>query len=258
MLGAIFGDIAGSVYEFDSARARGSLDLFRSDSHFTDDTVCTLAVAEALLDGTSVRESLIRWCRRYDDPRMSYGGRFHDWVQGDDHRPYNSFGNGSAMRVSAAGGLANTAEEAMTLAEKSAAPTHNHPEGVRGAQAVALAIYLARTGTSPIQIAAELRDQCRYDVTRPYVEIRKEAKFDETCQVSVPQAITCALQSTDFEDAVEKAIGLGADADTQAAIAGSIAEHIHGLPTKVLRFVRGKLPTDMLVVLDRFQAVGRN
>ena len=235
MFGAIIGDMAGSVFEFNPWRGdwRG-IPLLAPGSGFTDDTVLTIAVAEALMKGgktdaeirDGMRDSILALARQY--PRSGYGGRFAKWLREGGGGPYNSFGNGSAMRVSPAGWAASSLEEAERLARLSAEPTHNHPEGVKGACAVAGAIFLARQGEGKDSIRAYAGGRWGYDLGRSLEEIKPVCEFDETCQVSVPEALTVFLESDDFEETIRKAIWLGADADTQAAIAGSIAEAFYG------------------------------
>lgn len=232
MLGAIAGDIAGSRFEGRPLRgAWQDFPLFSWRSHFTDDTVMTLAVAEALRQpGPDLRDALINSMHAYGSlwPHAGYGKRFGKWVREKQRESLNSFGNGSAMRVSAAGWAAASLEEAEQLAFVSAAVTHNHPEGIRGAQAVASAIYLARTGASKDDIRAWVAGRHNYNLARSLDDIRETYSFDVTCQGSVPEAIIAFLESNNFEDAVRKAIWLRGDADTQAAIAGSIAEAFFG------------------------------
>ncbi len=227
MYGAIIGDIAGSRYEFDPVKEK-DVPLFGEGSCFTDDTVLTIAVANALLKaqetGASFEELLVPEMRRMAlaHPKAGYGGRFAAWVKSDSPAPYNSFGNGSAMRVSPCGLIAVTLEEAFELARASAEVTHDHPEGVKGAQAVAGAVFLAKTGRSKDEIRAFVEDGY-YDLGFTLDEIRAGYRFDVACQGSVPQAIVAFLESESYEDAISGAISLGGDADTQAAIAGSIA-----------------------------------
>lgn len=234
MLGAITGDVAGSVYEFHPTDEYwNAFPLFTSSSRFTDDTVMTLAVAEALRlepDKLKLPRVIVHKMHEYGKrwPDKGYGGKFRQWLRNSQTEPYNSFGNGSAMRVSPAGWAASSLEEAEKLAKITADVTHNHPEGVKGAQAVAGAIYLARNGKTRNEIRDYISSRYGYDLTRPLAAIRDNYKFDETCQGSVPEAIIAFLESEDFEQAIRKAIWLRGDADTQAAIAGSIAEAFYG------------------------------
>ncbi|NGM16785.1 hypothetical protein GMI70_01950 [Eggerthellaceae bacterium zg-893] len=227
MYGAIIGDIAGSRYEFDPVKTKDA-PLFGEGSRFTDDTVLTVAVANALLEawktGSSFKRLLVPEMRRMAQahPKAGYGGRFAAWAKSDDPSPYYSFGNGSAMRVSPCGLVAVTLEEALGLARASAEVTHDHPEGIKGAQAIAGAVFLAKTGHAKDEIRAFV-EEGYYDLGFSLGEIRAEYGFDVTCQGSVPQAIVAFLESNSYEDAIRGAISLGGDADTQAAIAGSIA-----------------------------------
>ena len=223
MLGAIIGDIVGSVYEWDNIKTK-DFPLFSEKGSFTDDTVMTIAVADALMKGGTPDEfidSMKEIGRQY--PNSGYGGGFSNWLFSDDREPYNSWGNGSAMRVSPCGWVAKSLDEAEALAEKSASVTHNHPEGIKGAQATAAAIYLARTGTKKDKIKEYIESNYGYDLRRTLDEIRPVYRFNESCQETVPEAIIAFLESTDFEDAFRNAISLGGDSDTLAAITGSIA-----------------------------------
>lgn len=235
MLGAIAGDVAGSVYEFHPLQAQDwrDFDLFPKGSRFTDDTVMTLAVAEALRLSQSEQDlpdSLIDNMHKYGRtwPKAGYGCKFSHWLLFRWRHPYNSYGNGSAMRVSSAGWAARTLAEAEDLALQTASVTHNHPEGIKGAQSVAGAIFLARQGKSRADIKAYVSSRYGYDLDRTLAEIRPKYKHIETCQDSVPEAIIAFLESENFEEALRKAIWLHGDADTQAAIAGSIAEAFYG------------------------------
>lgn len=234
MLGAIVGDMVGSVYEFRPLEGDWEkFPLFSEKSRFTDDTVMTVAVAEALRRGygkDGLHDLFIDSMHAFGRKWLTagYGQKFYRWIAQRRRDPYNSFGNGSAMRVSPVGWVAKSLPEAERLAATSAGVTHNHPEGIRGAQAVAGAIFLARAGASREDIHRYVTEQHGYDLSRPLAEIREGYRFDETCQGSVPEAITAFLESGNYEEAVRKAVWLGGDADTQAAIAGSIAEAFYG------------------------------
>ena len=237
MYGAILGDIIGSPYEYDRNNHKSKdFPLFIERSDFTDDTVMTLAVAKALLETEGQDDDVIKAALVYEMQRLGraypnegYGARFDVWLHDDDPQPYNSFGNGSAMRVSAAGWLATNMDEAMRLARLTAEVTHNHPEGIKGAQSVAVALYLARASRSKVDIRAEIERMFGYDLSRTCDEIRPTYRHMETCQQTVPQAITAFLESDSFEDAIRTAVSLGGDSDTLAAITGSIAEAYYGV-----------------------------
>jgi ADP-ribosylglycohydrolase len=252
MLGAIIGDIVGSVYEWDNIKTK-DFPLFGKRNFFTDDTVMTVAVAEALMNGgrpDDFIDAMKGIGRRY--PRSSYGDRFYCWVFDDSREPYNSWGNGSAMRVSPCAWCADTLEEAERLAEVSAAVTHNHPEGIKGAQATAAAIYLAREGKTKDEIREAIESKYGYNLSLTLDEIRPVYRFNESCQETVPEAITAFLESTDFEDAIRNAISLGGDSDTLTAITGSIAEGAYGVPKEIAEKALSYLDTTLLDIQKRF------
>jgi len=250
MLGAIAGDIIGSVFEWDNNKTT-DFELFSPESNFTDDTVLTVAIAECLLEGTDFAHTLKDYALRY--PGRGYGGRFAIWMNSTSYRPYNSFGNGSAMRVSPVGFAFDTLEETLSCAKKSSAVTHDHPEGVKGAQAVAAAIFLARTGSKKEEIKNYIVEKFGYDLERTVAQIRPGYRFDETCPGSVPESIIAFLESTDFESAVRLAISLGGDSDTIACIAGSIAEAFYGgVPDAIADECRLIVSPAMIPVIDRF------
>ena len=228
MIGAILGDIIGSAYEHDAPK-HTDFALFSEYSRFTDDTVLTVATAHALLTGEPYQDAYHAFGNRY--PGSGFGGAFRAWLASEDRLPYNSWGNGSAMRVSPVGWARDSVEEVLAEAERSAAVTHDHPERIRGAQAVALAVFLARTGASKAEIREAVRARIGYPLDRTLAEIRPSYHFDVSCQGSVPEAITAFLESDGVEHAIRLAVSLGGDADTQAAIAGGIAEAFHdGVP----------------------------
>ena len=259
MYGAILGDMIGAPYEFDRGRKTKEFPMFIKESQFTDDSVMTVAVAEALLDtpGGSEAEgkaalvrSMQKWGHRY--PNAGYGGMFWHWLRAKDPKPYGSFGNGSAMRVAAAGWLYETLEETRQAARWTAEVTHNHPEGVKGAESVAAAIWLARHGSSKEEIRDYITREFGYDLSRSCDEIRPGYHHVETCQQTVPEAITAFLEGEDFEDVIRTAVSLGGDCDTLTCIAGSMAEAFYGIPEELTAECRNRLPKDMLAVLDRF------
>jgi ADP-ribosylglycohydrolase len=250
LLGAIAGDVIGSVYEF-AGQKKYDFPLFRKDSKITDDSVLTIAVADAILKKRSYLDCIREYALAY--PHSGYGGYFRKWMHADDPQPYNSFGNGSAMRVSAVGWAFDTLEDVLSEAERSAAVTHNHPEGIKGAQGTALCIYLARMGGSREEIKQEVQARFGYDLERTLDEIRPSYTFNEICQQTVPEAIIAFLESQDYEDAVRKAISLGGDADTLAAITGSIAEAYYGgVPVEIVEEVMKRLPAELKSVVDEF------
>ena len=249
MIGAIIGDIVGSVYEFDNYRAKDFRPFFHPRAFFTDDTVCTVAVADALLNHRPPAVALKDWGRRYWHIG-GWGMRFGDWLSGPDMEPYGSFGNGAAMRVSPAGFLATSVEEAISLSDRVTEVTHNHPEGMRGAAATAVAIYLARKNSLVQEIRDDISRRFGYDLSMSVDEIRPIYRYNETCQETVPQALTCALEATSFEDAIRNAISIGGDSDTIAAIAGGLAEALFGIPETISERGWSFLPEDMKAVLS--------
>jgi ADP-ribosylglycohydrolase len=243
MLGAIAGDIAGSIYESRRTKSK-DIQLFGGFSTFTDDTVLTVAVADAILTDRDYARAIKSYARRH--PWRGYGGGFRAWVAKSGYEPYNSFGNGSAMRVSPVGFAFDSEAEVLQEARRSAECTHNHPEGIKGAQATALAIYLARAGADKEAIRRRIQAEFEYDLSRTVDQIRPGYSFDVTCQGSVPEAIGAFLDSTSYEDALRNAISLGGDSDTQACIAGGIAEaYYKDIPPDILRHVKERLSTDL-------------
>ena len=266
MYGAILGDIIGSPFEFDRGDKTKDFKLFSRRSHFTDDSVMTLAVCEALLkvgQDVTVKEiedavisSMQSWGRRY--PHAGYGGYFRRWLKARHPEPYNSYGNGSAMRVSAAGWLYDSLEKTRVVAKATANVTHNHPEGIKGAEATASAIFMARNGSSKEEIKKYIENEFHYDLNRTLNEIRPGYHMDETCQKTVPEAIIAFLEAKDFEDAIRNAVSLGGDTDTLGAITGSIAEAYYGIPEWLITECRKRINKDMRVVLDDFNDVLSN
>ena len=250
MIGAIIGDIAGSRYEFDNT-SDYNFRMFTVDSDFTDDTICTVAVADAILSHADYQDSLRRWCRRYPHPKGEYGGYFLNWVMRPDPHPYNSFGNGSAMRVSPVGWLFDSEEEVRHQAELSAAVTHNHPEGIRGAVAIAVAIFRMRTATEKSSAIFEAVAKEFYgdDV---FKNLPERGFFDVTCQGCVPLALRLMSFASGFEDAVRLAVAYGGDSDTVGAIVGSLAEAQYSVPADLAEKAKSYLPQEMLHVISRF------
>lgn len=265
MYGAILGDIIGSPFEFDRGDKTKDFKLFSRRSHFTDDSVMTLAVCEALLkvgqDATvkeiedAVISSMQSWGRRY--PHEGYGGYFRCWLTARHPEPYNSFGNGSAMRVSAAGWLYDSLEKTRVVAKATANVTHNHPEGIKGAEATASAIFMARNGSSKEEIKKYIENEFHYDLNRTLDEIHPSFHMDETCQKTVPEAIIAFLEARDFEDAIRNAVSLGGDTDTLGAITGSIAEAYFGISESLISECRNRINKDMRDVVDAFYSLVR-
>lgn len=271
MIGAIIGDIVGSRFEY-IPHKRKEFDLFAKDCRFTDDSVLTLAVAKAILETDRIRTREVCGCGNDDAyyamleilavrqfvalgkayPNSDYGLRFTHWLQSDDHLPYNSYGNGAAMRVSPAGFAAKSEKEAIYLARAATKVTHNHPEGLKGAEAVALAIFLARTGASKEQIR-ERMVAGYYELDFSIDQIRADYRFDESCQNTVPQALVAFLESESFEDAIRTAVSLGGDSDTLTAICGSIAEAFYGVPKDLELEALGYLDTRLRGIYDSWQ-----
>jgi len=251
MLGAIAGDIIGSAHEFCPTK---SIDfpLFAEGSKFTDDSVLTAATAFSLLTDGNYSENYRIFGRLY--PLAGYGGNFKKWLHGSSSEPYGSWGNGSAMRVSPVGFALDNEEEVLREAKKSAAVTHDHPEGIKGAQAIALGIFLARQGAEPSQIKKEITDRFGYDLDRTVKGIRPDYKFDVSCQGSVPEAIICFLEGQDWEQAVRLAVSLGGDADTQACMAGALAQaRFSGMPSEIELATRKMLPEHLLEIIEDFE-----
>ena len=252
ILGAIAGDIIGSVYEFDNIKTV-DFELFDDESKFTDDSVLTAATMDALLHKTGYAEAYQRYSRAY--PHRGYGGNFSGWIHSDNPKPYNSWGNGSAMRVSPVGWYCNTIEDVLAEAKRSAEVTHNHAEGIKGAQSVAAAVFLARTGSSKAEIKTFVVDTFGYDLNRTIAQIRPRYAFDESCQGTVPEAIIAFLESTDFENAIRLAVSIGGDSDTIACITGSIAEAFYQeIPPPIIATVLRIVPKPMRQLIEDFSA----
>ena len=258
MLGAIYGDIVGSVFEFNNIRTK-DFELFSEKSKFTDDSVMTVAVADALLtfgrkgEIETFKKVLVRKMHYYGEkyPHAGYGGKFGYWLREKQTEPYGSYGNGSAMRVSPVAWYANSLEECLDFAKASAEVTHNHPEGIKGAVATAGATYLARTGATMDEIKAFVAKYYTIDFTLD--EIRPTYNFNETCQDTVPQAMQAFFESTSFEDAIRNAISIGGDSDTLAAITGSVAEAYYGMTEREAQSVTERLDPTLLKILNDFR-----
>ena len=255
MFGAMIGDIVGSVYEWHNIKTT-DFKLFKPESTFTDDTVLTAATAQALMTDGDYTKAYQDFARRYAG--RGYGGNFSRWIWSENPQPYNSWGNGSAMRVSPVGFAFDSVDEVLAEAKRSAEVTHNHSEGIKGAQATALAILLARQGLDKPAIRKEIADRFDYDLSRTLDVIRPGYEFDVSCQGSVPEAIIAFLESEDYEDAIRKAISLGGDSDTIACITGGIAEAFYGgMPEDIAEKGKRFLPEEFIKILDAF-INGRN
>lgn len=261
MYGAIIGDIVGSVFEFDRGPWTKEFELFTSECTWTDDTVMTIAIGEALItagkdaDVETIKnecvKSMKKWGRRY--PYAGYGSRFMDWLESSDSHPYGSWGNGSAMRVSAAGLLYDSIERTREVARATAEVTHNHPEGIKGAECTAAVMHLARTGSSISDIKAYVETEFGYDTSMTVDELRPLHKHDESCMDALPKALISFYGSTNYEDAIRNAISLGGDTDTIAAIAGAMAGAFYGVPNKLADNASLILKEDMIEVVGRVE-----
>ena len=247
MLGAIIGDIVGSRFEFNNAKGT-DFDLFTDECSFTDDTICTIAVADALNRGWDFKDMILTWCKKYPNPMGSYGGSFSRWLRSTDHAPYNSFGNGSAMRVAPVAWAFNSLEDVRREAERTAIVTHNHPEGIKGAVAVAHAIYSQRNGFDPGEL--EIVGNMYYPGFLN--AIYTPGVFNETCQGTVPICLKIVRYSSSFEDAIRKAISWGGDSDTIGAIVGSIAEAAFGIPHEIYSTALHYIPEEMNLVIGEY------
>lgn len=254
ILGALIGDIVGSVYEFYNVKTT-DFELFYQESCFTDDSVMTLAVAKWLLEDDSHSPQHLVECmqelgRRYPD--AGYGGTFYRWLKQDNPQPYNSWGNGSGMRVSPVGLYAKTLEEALVLAEISASVSHNHPEGIKGAQAIAASVFLCKTGKTKVEIKEYVESTFGYDLNRTLDEIRPGYSFDVSCQGSVPEAIIAFLEGNSFEEVLRLAISIGGDSDTIACMACGIAACMYPIPDDIVEICDEILTDDLREIKDRF------
>lgn len=249
MLGAIAGDIIGSVYEWSNIKTT-EFPLFNDKGFFTDDSVLSIALADAITNDRNYADVMREYGKKY--PTAGYGGYFRQWLGNPELGPYNSFGNGAGMRISSVGWAYNTLHDVLEKAEEYTSVTHNHEEGVKGGCAVAVSIYFARHGESKEFIKKYIEETFDYDLDRTCDDIRPDYKFNETCQKTIPEAIICFLESTDFESAVRLAISLGGDSDTLAAITGSIAEAFYGMPLDIAEKVLTYLDDDMKKTIGDF------
>ena len=259
LIGAVIGDIAGSIYEFNPHKSK-DINLQNKDMEYTDDTIMTIAVADWILnDKKLTKKGLVarmqQWGRKYPNPMGAYGGMFSQWLLSNNPKPYNSWGNGAAMRVAAVGFAFSSLEETLKVAKKSAEVTHNHPEGIKGAQATAAAIFMARTGCTKEEIRRYISENYGYDMNRTCDDIRPTYSFDGSCQGTVPESIIAFLDSKDYEDAIRLCISLGGDADTMGAITGAIAgAYYHQMPYDLYEFAINKLPDDIKGIIKLFDS----
>lgn len=254
MLGALAGDIIGSVYEFYGTKST-EFDLFSDASRFTDDSVMTLAVAKWLVEDEAHTLHYLIYCMQelgHEHPYAGYGGMFHGWLSEDNPQPYNSWGNGAGMRVSPVGLYAKTLDEALALAALTASVTHNHPEGVKGAQAIATSVFLAKEGKSKQEIKEYIEKTFDYNLHRTIAEIRPRYGFDVSCQGSVPEAIIAFLEGNSFEEVIRLAISLGGDSDTIGAMAGAIAACVYPIPKEIAERCDKLLTEDLKEIKDKF------
>ncbi len=265
MYGAIIGDIIGSRFEFDNGSKTREFELFTKECDFTDDTVMTIAVAEALLnagpdaDEKTVKTELIRsmkkWGKKY--PHAGYGARFIGWVLSDDPEPYGSYGNGSGMRVSPVGWLYDSLERTREVARWTAEVTHNHPEGIKGAESVAAAIFMARNGSSKEEIKDYIVSEFGYDLSRTLNEIQPGYYHVEDCMRTMPEAFECFLEAESYEECIRNVIYIGGDTDTLGAIAGAVAEAFWGIPANIVMDAKEFIPEDIDAVISRFNTAKR-
>ena len=259
MIGAVIGDIAGSRFEFHNYRAK-DFTIFHEKCSFTDDSVMTAAIAKAILEsreyGTDLSEEAVRWMQQIGRPYpfCGYGGRFYSWMYSNDPKPYRSFGNGAAMRVSPCGWAASSLEEALSMSDAVTRVTHNHPEGMKGARAAAAAVYLARTGSTKEEIRQYIEESCGYRFDFTIDSIRDTYAFNETCQETVPQALEAFFEAQDFEDAVRTAVSVGGDSDTLAAITCGAAEAMFGVPETMRETALSLLDPHLRGIVLAFEA----
>ncbi len=258
ILGSIAGDVIGSIYEFNPTKDY-HFNMFDERMEYTDDSIMTIAVADWLLncsklDRISLAKTMREWGNKYRFPMGGYGGSFTAWLYREEMGPYNSWGNGSAMRVSPVSFVCRTLDETLRIAQLSAEITHNHPEGIKGAQATAAAIFLARTGSSKEYIRNYISHTFGYELDKTCCDIREHYRFEESCQETVPQSIIAFLDSKNYEDAIRLTVSLGGDADTMGAITGGIAAAFYKeIPDEIYTFVWEKLPNDMQAIVTAFE-----
>ncbi len=250
MIGAIAGDMIGKIYEFNPIKTT-DFPLWSIESTFTDDSVLTIALADCILHDKPYPVTMFEYVNRY--PHAGYGGYFRRMIREGKVHPYNSFGNGAAMRISPVGFAYNSEGEVLSKAKHYTEVTHNHPEGIKGGQATALAVFMARTGSSKAKIKSEIENRFGYELDKTINEIRPHYWFDETCQGTVPQAITAFLEADSYVDAIRLAISLGGDADTLACIAGGIAGAFYGVPDDIQKEANSRLTDDLKIIVEKFE-----
>jgi ADP-ribosylglycohydrolase len=253
MYGSIIGDICGSIYEWNSYKTDSpeKINLINQKCYYSDDTILSVAIADALLSDKNYKNALLKWARKY--PNSGYGIRFREWFKKTKQRPYNSWGNGSAMRVGPIGWYFDTLEETVYEAKKSAELTHNHKEGIKGAQAAAAAVFLARNNKSKIEIKEHIEKVYRYNLSENIIKLRQRYMYESSCKGTVPPAIMAFLASNDFEHAIQIAISLGGDSDTLACITGSISEAFYkNIPALIIDFVNLKIQDDMKAIITEY------
>jgi ADP-ribosylglycohydrolase len=252
MIGAIIGDVIGSIYEFNNIKTE-DFELFGKDCSYTDDSILTVATARAILDNEKYELKYREFGKKYPCPVGRYGSGFKNWLNSNSIEPYNSFGNGSAMRVSPVGFAFNELQTVLKEAKRSAEVTHNHPEGIKGTQATAMAIFLARSGSEKSYIKRAISEKFGYNLNRTCNEIRPTYTFDSSCQGTVPEAIIAFLESSSFEDAIRKAISLGGDSDTLACITGGIAQAFYReIPKDIIEKGLSTVPEDLMKTIEEF------
>lgn len=249
MLGAIIGDIVGSRFEFDNTKTE-TFDLFAPSCGFTDDTICTVAVADAIMNGKNYETSVLEWCRRFPCPKGGYGGSFANWIRSSSPQPYGSYGNGSAMRVSPVGWLFDDLQKVSDEAAQTAQITHSHPEGIKGAVTIAACVFMLRSGATKADIKAYAEQQYTLPQYVPFSN-----PFNQSCMNAVPVSLACFLASTSFEDAIRKAVIVGGDSDTIGAITGSLAEAHYGIPASIKQTALDYLPSEQKSIVSQFYKI---
>lgn len=258
MIGTIIGDILGSPYEYKKEFDGENIKFKNKNQKFTDDTILTIAIMDSIINKIEYKENIIKYSLNFKERDYGYGSAFYEWMLSKDHKPYNSFGNGSAMRVSAIGYYFKTLDEVLEEAKKSAEVTHNHPEGIKGAQAIASAIFLAKNKFSKNDIKNFIQTNFEYDLNRKLKDIKEDYKFNAICQTTVPEAIIAFLDSKNYKSAIYNAISLRGDTDTLAAMAGGIAEAYYGInsiPSKFIKLMNKKIDKNFQKTILKFYSI---